>query len=82
MSTARALVLALALEAAEINGRPTHFRKRKSAYYATMLIRPEEYELLGLVDGPDGIDLLWRPVAPGSRPGRACEGAMRPGPTG
>ncbi|MFO7676456.1 MAG: hypothetical protein R6X12_09100 [bacterium] len=61
MSTARALLLALVLEAAETPGRTT-FRKRKSDYFATLFLLPQDYELFGLVEAEDGLDLLWRPT--------------------
>lgn len=62
MSPGRALMLALALEAAEPDSRLTRFGRRKDSFYATLPLPPPECELLGLVEGPDGIELLWRPV--------------------
>jgi hypothetical protein len=61
MSTARALLLALALEAAATPARTT-FRKRKSDYFATLFLLPQDWELFGLVETGDGFDLLWRPT--------------------
>ena len=61
MVNARALLLALALESSPANGRRfARFRRRKTAFVATLLVRPEEYEMLGLVDAEDGVDVLWR----------------------
>lgn len=61
MSSARALLLALALESS--NGDdPRHlrsFRKRKTAFFATLVLRPEEFAMLGLVEEPNGLDVLW-----------------------
>ena len=60
MSAARALLLALAMESSPGSDRRyMRFRKRKTAYFATLVVRPEEYELLGLVDAGDGPDVLW-----------------------
>lgn len=46
--------------------RLVRFARRKSAYFATLLVRPDEYHLFGLLDGPEGIDLLWRREPAGS----------------
>jgi hypothetical protein len=67
---ARGLILALTLLSGTMGAtRLVRFAKRKTAYFATLLVRPDEYRLFGLVDGPEGIDLLWR-RAP-ARDGRA-----------
>jgi hypothetical protein len=56
-----ALLLALALEAAPDDARRfVRFRRRKTAFVATLLVRPEEFEMLGLVECDDGVDVLWR----------------------
>jgi len=61
MTRTRALLLALAIEASPgCDPRPVRFRKHKTAYVATLLVRPEEYRLLGLVDTGLGMDLLWQ----------------------
>jgi hypothetical protein len=61
VSSARALLLALALESSSgDNTRPLRFRKRKTAYFATLTVRPEEYDLFGMFESSDGIELLWR----------------------
>lgn len=63
----RGLILALTLVSGTMGTtRLVRFARRKSAYFATLLVRPEEYQLFGLVDGPDGIDLLWRRWPAGS----------------
>ena len=36
------------------------FGRAKSAYAATLVVQPREYRLFGLVDGEEGIDLLWK----------------------
>lgn len=55
------LLLAFAIETAPADGRRfARFRRRKTAFVATLLVRPDEYEMLGLVDGVDGVDVLWR----------------------
>ena len=61
MSSPRALLLALALEASTGDNRQhLRFRKRKTAYFATLTVRPDEYDLFGMFESPDGIELLWR----------------------
>ncbi len=63
MTRTRALLLALLLEASADDGpRRGLFRKHKTAFVATLLVQPDEYRLLGLVDGADGIDVLWEPT--------------------
>ncbi len=61
MVDARVLLLALALESSAGNN-PKHarFGRRKTAYVATLVVRPEEYRLFGFVDTETGIDLLWQ----------------------
>jgi len=57
----RALMLAFALEStAPGETRVTRFRRRKSAYFATLVVRPDDCRMFGLVDGTGGIDVLWR----------------------
>jgi hypothetical protein len=57
----RALLLTLALEAASGDHRHfARFGRCKAAFVATLLVRPEEFEMLGLVECVDGIDVLWR----------------------
>ncbi len=65
----RSLLLAISLLSGTMGRtRLVRFARRKSAYFATLLVRPDEYCLFGLLDGPDGIDLLWRRCAgPGAR---------------
>lgn len=55
------LLLALLLVSGRVGPtRLTRFAKRRSAYFATLLARPTEYRLFGLVLLPDGVELLWR----------------------
>jgi hypothetical protein len=57
----RSLLLTLALETAPGDHRHyARFGRRKTAFVATLLVRPEEFEMLGLVECVDGIDVLWR----------------------
>ena len=62
MNTARALLLALALEASEGDRRLATFRKRKSSYFATLFLAPQDYELFGLLETGQGFELMWRPT--------------------
>jgi hypothetical protein len=61
MADVRPLVLALALEAAPLGvvrqARPAW---RKSAYVATLVVEPDDYEPVGLVETESGIDVLWQ----------------------
>jgi hypothetical protein len=64
MTRTRALLLALALESSAGDDRRCWwFRKRKTAFVAALLVRPEDYRLFGLVEGADGIDVLWERTA-------------------
>jgi len=64
MTRTKALLLALALEASAGNDRRyLRFRKHKTAFVATLLVRAEDFQLYGLVDAIDGVDLLWRSTA-------------------
>lgn len=57
----RSLLLALALEAsAGETTRFVRFRRRKECYFSTLLLRPEEYRLIGLVLQDEGVELLWQ----------------------
>ncbi|MFO7649817.1 MAG: hypothetical protein R6X13_00550 [bacterium] len=63
----RSLLLAFSLLSGTMGTtRLVRFARRKSAYFATLLVRPDEYHLFGLLDGPEGIDLLWRREPAGS----------------
>jgi hypothetical protein len=56
-----ALLLAWLLKTAPHDARRfVQFRRRKTAFVATLLVRPEEFEVLGLVECDDGVDVLWR----------------------
>ena len=61
MPDARPLFLALALEAAPLGvvrlARPAW---RKSAYVATLVVEPDDYEPAGLIETESGVDVLWR----------------------
>jgi hypothetical protein len=61
MADARPLFLALALEAAPLGvvrlARPAW---RKSAYVATLVPEPGDYEPAGFIETRSGIDVLWR----------------------
>jgi len=61
MADARPLVLALALEAAPLGvvrlARPGW---RRSAYVATLVAEPDDYEPAGFIETGSGIDVLWR----------------------
>jgi hypothetical protein len=61
MPDARPLVLALALEAAPLGvvrlARPS---RGKSAYVATLVVDPDDYEPAGLIETESGIDVLWQ----------------------
>ncbi len=58
---ARPLLLALALEAAPLGvvrlARPAW---RRSAYVATLVVEPDDYEPACLVETGDGVDVLWQ----------------------
>ena len=60
MPDARPLFLALALEAAPLGvvrlARPAW---RRSAYVATLVIDPDDYEMAGLVETDSGVEVLW-----------------------
>lgn len=61
MLKTHALVLALVLASSVCkDNRWGRFCRRKESYVATLLLRPEDYRLLGLVEKEDGIDLLWQ----------------------
>lgn len=61
MVDARALALVLALESSSVGAlRSVRFGRRKTAYVATLVVKPEEYELVGFLDTDSGVDLLWR----------------------
>ena len=61
MPDARPLFLALALEAAPLGvvrlARPAW---RRSAYVATLVIDPDDYEMAGLIETGSGVDVRWR----------------------
>jgi len=58
---ARPLFLALALEAAPLGvvrlARPAW---RRSAYVATLVVEPDDYQPAGLIETESGIDVLWQ----------------------
>ncbi|MBN2464728.1 hypothetical protein JXD38_03775 [candidate division WOR-3 bacterium] len=61
MADVRPLVLALALEAAPLGVvRQARPARRKSAYVVTLVVEPDDYEPVGLVETESGIDVLWR----------------------
>lgn len=61
MLDSRTLLLALVLESSPGDDpKYTHFRRRKTAYVAMLVIRPQDYRLFGFVDSGTGIDLLWQ----------------------
>jgi len=56
-----ALLLTWLLEVSPHDVRGSvQFRRRKTAHVATLLVRPVEFEVLGLVECDDGVDVLWR----------------------
>jgi len=61
VSDARPLFLALALDAAPLGvvrlARPAW---RRSAYVATLVVEPDDYEPAGLIETESGIDVLWQ----------------------
>jgi hypothetical protein len=58
---ARPLFLALVLEAAPMGVvRLARTPWRRSAYVATLVVEPDDYQPAGLVDTESGIDVLWR----------------------
>jgi hypothetical protein len=60
VSSTRALLLALAMESSSGSDRRyLRFRKHKTAFFATLVLRPDEYAMLGLVEHPGGVDVLW-----------------------
>ncbi len=61
MVKTHALVLALVLVSSVCkDNQRVRFCRRKESYVATLLLRPEDYQLLGLVEQEDGVDLLWQ----------------------
>lgn len=63
MTRTRALLVALAVEAAAPRqSRFARFCRRKTAYVAALAVQPDEYRMYGLVDAPDGLDVLWRRI--------------------
>jgi hypothetical protein len=65
MPAPRALLLALALEAAP-TGRPrlTRFARHKTAFVATLLVEPAAYVVKALVPTDDGLEVLWQQTSP------------------
>lgn len=61
MPDARPFVFALALEAAPLGvvrlARPAW---RRSAYVATLVVDPDDYEPAGVIETDSGVDVLWR----------------------
>lgn len=61
MTRTRALLLALAVEAAAPRATSlARFHKRKTAFVAGLVIRADEYRMYGLVEDDQGVDVLWR----------------------
>lgn len=61
MPDPRPLVLALALEAAPLGVvRLARLAWRRSAYVATLVVDPDDYEPAGLIETGSGVDVLWR----------------------
>jgi hypothetical protein len=57
----RALLLALALQATpQGKSRLARFARRKTACFATLLVDPRDFRLLGFIENEDGVDLLWQ----------------------
>jgi hypothetical protein len=60
MLSTRVLILALALEAAPAGAsRLARFAKHKTAYAATLLVAPGNYEVKGFLPTKNGLDVLW-----------------------
>jgi len=60
MLDARPLFLALALEAAPMGAvRLSRSMGQKSAYVATLVVEPDDYQPAGLVETASGVDVLW-----------------------
>jgi hypothetical protein len=61
MSNTRALLLALALGATPAGiSRFARFCRKKSAYVATLVYEPDDFDVGAFVDTGDGIDVCWR----------------------
>jgi len=57
---ARPLFLALALEAAPMGAvRLMRSLWQKSAYVATLVVEPDDYQPVGLIKTGSGVDVLW-----------------------
>lgn len=61
MSTSRALLLALALDATPVGvSRFARFCRRKSAYVAALVYEPDDFEPGAFFETDSGIDVCWR----------------------
>jgi hypothetical protein len=61
MADARPYLLALALEAAPLGAvRLARPAWRRSAYVATLVVEPDDYQPAGFVETESGIDVLWQ----------------------
>jgi len=61
MPDARPYMLALTLEAAPLGAvRLAKPAWRKSAYVATLVVEPDDYQPAGLIETESGIDVLWQ----------------------
>jgi len=71
MLSTRVLILALALEATPAGAsRLARFARHKTAYVATLLVAPGDYEVKGFLPAEDGLDVLWcRTTGPVPLPG-------------
>ncbi|HTW92471.1 MAG TPA: hypothetical protein VMH22_12280 [bacterium] len=60
MADARPLFLAIALEAAPLGvvrlARPA---RQRSAYVATLVVEPNDYQPAGFIETETGVDVLW-----------------------
>ena len=61
MPDARPLFLALALDAAPLGVvRLARAGWRRSAYVATLVVEPGDYQPVGFIETESGVDVLWR----------------------
>jgi hypothetical protein len=57
----RPLLLSLAIEAAPLRVPPlARFAHRRSAYVATLVVKPEDYQPAALYETGTGVDVLWQ----------------------